>query len=145
MGTMLTRRDLAKQAMRCGGAMLVGFEEAAWPMLRLPRLQTRPDDPFSGGKQLGTVDFLHLRPLEMDAAQGTELDGRLYTDLSKLSLQEPVTPTEKFYIRDRKSTRLNSSHGYISYAVFCLKKKKNNFTPFIAHVTMLTSDELEST
>src|SRR3989449_2852733 len=26
--------------------------------------------------------------------------------------------------RDRKSTRLNSSHGYISYAVFCLKKKK---------------------
>src|SRR3989449_6241021 len=30
-----------------------------------------------------------------------------------------------FYI-DRKSTRLNSSHGYISYAVFCLKKKKTN-------------------
>src|SRR2546429_9331701 len=26
-------------------------------------------------------------------------------------------------LRDRKSTRLNSSHGYISYAVFCLKKK----------------------
>src|SRR2546422_2865677 len=26
--------------------------------------------------------------------------------------------------QDRKSTRLNSSHGYISYAVFCLKKKK---------------------
>src|SRR2546422_3027399 len=28
-------------------------------------------------------------------------------------------------VEDRKSTRLNSSHGYISYAVFCLKKKKN--------------------
>src|SRR3989449_5757125 len=28
--------------------------------------------------------------------------------------------------RDRKSTRLNSSHGYISYAVFCLKKKKRS-------------------
>src|SRR2546422_8355897 len=28
--------------------------------------------------------------------------------------------------RDRKSTRLNSSHGYISYAVFCLKKKKTH-------------------
>src|SRR2546422_3999465 len=27
---------------------------------------------------------------------------------------------------DRKSTRLNSSHGYISYAVFCLKKKKHH-------------------
>src|SRR2546422_4984733 len=29
-------------------------------------------------------------------------------------------------LRDRKSTRLNSSHGYISYAVFCLKKKKKS-------------------
>src|SRR2546422_6198531 len=29
---------------------------------------------------------------------------------------------------DRKSTRLNSSHGYISYAVFCLKKKINHMT-----------------
>src|SRR2546422_11541447 len=34
-----------------------------------------------------------------------------------LSMQERV---------DRKSTRLNSSHGYISYAVFCLKKKTTN-------------------
>src|SRR3989449_1822313 len=30
---------------------------------------------------------------------------------------------------DRKSTRLNSSHGYISYAVFCLKKKKKHHLP----------------
>src|SRR5438876_5970980 len=30
------------------------------------------------------------------------------------------------YVRDRKSTRLNSSHPSISYAVFCLKKKKTN-------------------
>src|SRR2546422_1246393 len=29
------------------------------------------------------------------------------------------------YRRDRKSTRLNSSHGYMSYAVFCLKQKRN--------------------
>src|SRR2546429_3525173 len=33
---------------------------------------------------------------------------------------------------DRKSTRLNSSHGYISYAVFCLKKKKQT-NPHSAH------------
>src|SRR2546422_4039609 len=31
-------------------------------------------------------------------------------------------------LADRKSTRLNSSHGYISYAVFCLKKKKKKQT-----------------
>src|SRR2546422_7011799 len=34
--------------------------------------------------------------------------------------------------RDRKSTRLNSSHGYISYAVFCLKKKK--YRHYIMHI-----------
>src|SRR2546422_7306698 len=32
---------------------------------------------------------------------------------------------------DRKSTRLNSSHGYISYAVFCLKKKKQNVSEIL--------------
>src|SRR2546422_8716809 len=31
---------------------------------------------------------------------------------------------------DRKSTRLNSSHGYISYAVFCLKKKKKKYNKY---------------
>src|SRR2546422_4478918 len=34
---------------------------------------------------------------------------------------------------DRKSTRLNSSHGYISYAVFCLKKKKKQRSNDIKH------------
>src|SRR3989449_8296597 len=34
------------------------------------------------------------------------------------------TPSTSREATDRKSTRLNSSHGYISYAVFCLKKKK---------------------
>src|SRR3989449_1771127 len=39
---------------------------------------------------------------------------------------EPLDLLEGEDRGDRKSTRLNSSHGYISYAVFCLKKKKNN-------------------
>src|SRR2546422_6039684 len=34
--------------------------------------------------------------------------------------------------QDRKSTRLNSSHGYISYAVFCLKKKKKTILSPVA-------------
>src|SRR2546422_5587541 len=36
---------------------------------------------------------------------------------------------ESVTARDRKSTRLNSSHGYISYAVFCLKKKRSLPSP----------------
>src|SRR5438876_4280634 len=38
----------------------------------------------------------------------------------------PAWKRRRFAFRDRKSTRLNSSHPSISYAVFCLKKKKNN-------------------
>src|SRR2546422_8604734 len=41
---------------------------------------------------------------------------------------------------DRKSTRLNSSHGYISYAVFCLKKKKSH----VAMITVSRSGESSS-
>src|SRR2546422_2122514 len=38
-------------------------------------------------------------------------------------------------VEDRKSTRLNSSHGYISYAVFCLKKKKKKETDKHAYIS----------
>src|SRR2546422_5263174 len=39
--------------------------------------------------------------------------------------------------RDRKSTRLNSSHGYISYAVFCLKKKKHRYAAITASMRIV--------
>src|SRR2546427_6072187 len=38
-------------------------------------------------------------------------------------------------LRDRKSTRLNSSHSQISYAVFCLKKKKKKDTTISVNIT----------
>src|SRR5689334_23694599 len=41
--------------------------------------------------------------------------------------------TELKIVRDRKSTRLNSSHSSISYAVFCLKKKKTETKHKLAH------------
>src|SRR3712207_6854307 len=47
------------------------------------------------------------------------------------SARRPVAPAQ----RDRKSTRLNSSHANISYAVFCLKKKKNMHIHLIENYT----------
>src|SRR3712207_6870108 len=45
------------------------------------------------------------------------------------------------YLReDRKSTRLNSSHANISYAVFCLKKKKNNSPHHTIHIFQIFMD-----
>src|SRR2546430_8768837 len=46
--------------------------------------------------------------------------------------------------RDRKSTRLNSSHSQISYAVFCLKKKNKTATPKEVHPPIL-SQHMSST
>src|SRR2546422_2384101 len=51
--------------------------------------------------------------------------GPSYFPVQKRALQN--TPSVGGGIRDRKSTRLNSSHGYISYAVFCLKKKNSTY------------------
>src|SRR5687768_18192497 len=49
-----------------------------------------------------------------------------------LSITVAAAPTARWISErntlDRKSTRLNSSHGYISYAVFCLKKKRRHTT-----------------
>src|SRR2546430_5611782 len=46
--------------------------------------------------------------------------------------------------QDRKSTRLNSSHSQISYAVFCLKKKKPTCAPRAASSTMSSTKRLWS-
>src|SRR2546429_1187317 len=43
---------------------------------------------------------------------------------------------------DRKSTRLNSSHGYISYAVFCLKKKKNHRNCIVVSLHIIRSESV---
>src|SRR5690625_7011488 len=59
--------------------------------------------------------------------------GSTITDMSRIILEyygiDPENDIEAFYLDfqegDRKSTRLNSSHVAISYAVFCLKKKKH--------------------
>src|SRR3989449_4890535 len=60
----------------------------------------------------------------------------VYVDIGRFDRNDDVVPKYGFVTsegipalavlasRDRKSTRLNSSHGYISYAVFCLKKKR---------------------
>src|SRR2546429_6433890 len=54
---------------------------------------------------------VHVDTLQIDLVKG--IDGLTLAKISNIPFSQ-----------DRKSTRLNSSHGYISYAVFCLKKKK---------------------
>src|SRR3712207_7754180 len=65
------------------------------------------------------------------------LDGIEFGDNSKAAMMtRGLTEISRFGVElgadlDRKSTRLNSSHANISYAVFCLKKKKSNYSHHI--------------
>src|SRR3712207_291461 len=53
-----------------------------------------------------------------------------------------IAPEMQDTYRDRKSTRLNSSHANISYAVFCLKKKKRTYQIFIHDSSIITSTKV---
>src|SRR3712207_172482 len=54
-------------------------------------------------------------------------------------VERPRKPAPEKVLEDRKSTRLNSSHANISYAVFCLKKKnKHQYMTFFSHVVSTT-------
>src|SRR5690606_41845466 len=80
----------------------------------------------TGGTIHDVTDQLH--PQLVEAAVGAARA----IDIPVVGLDFLVpSPTAPDYviIEDRKSTRLNSSHVKISYAVFCLKKKKNTTTP----------------
>src|SRR2546429_3779896 len=76
---------------------------------RPPRSTLFPYTTLFRSEELGVVDA--VRP---------------HVDLDLAVHPEPVAGEGE---GDRKSTRLNSSHGYISYAVFCLKKKKKKPSP----------------
>ena len=88
--------------MLSGGALLADVSRIAWPIP--PRSQQT--DPLAGGTRLGTVDFINEGSVPLGTPQGSELDGRLYTDLSMLEPQNAITPTQKFYIRTRVSELL---------------------------------------
>ena len=102
---MLTRRSLLKGTLFSGSALFADFAGIAWTS----SLRPRQKDPFANGKLLGllgTLDFVNESPVPLSIPQGSELDGRLYSDLSTLEPQDPITPTGKFYIRTRASQLL---------------------------------------
>src|SRR3989449_6974867 len=70
---------------------------------------------------LAVVQHHHHRPPRVDPAAGED---ERFRERQLERVQLNPRDAHGLADRDRKSTRLNSSHGYISYAVFCLKKKK---------------------
>src|SRR3712207_7434808 len=69
--------------------------------------------------------------LRRGSAGSAQRDVRAATGAADAQLHRLITHP------DRKSTRLNSSHANISYAVFCLKKKKKQHRMTLTHITTL--------
>src|SRR2546427_5416282 len=95
---------------------------------RPPRSTLFPYTTLFRSPHVGTRDAARGREPRSDRAGGKQRD---------LGVHRAERPDAE---RDRKSTRLNSSHSQISYAVFCLKKKKTpvirfNETRFHLHGT----------
>src|SRR3989449_4337763 len=83
-----------------------------------------------GGARRSPKTHVEMRPMLLAllaAAAGSAAGAIGFGKSSKQgAASELGETTQEGVARDRKSTRLNSSHGYISYAVFCLKKKNNH-------------------
>jgi len=98
---ILARREVLKDWLLSAVGMATGL--ACFPM---------SDAGFerSDGSLLQTIEFLNEGNVVLDAPTGEELDGRLYSDLSRLDLERPITPPDKFYIRTRASSLLPRSN-----------------------------------
>src|SRR5688500_19086626 len=81
---------------------------------------------FDRGVSLGTRTSLRCSFMQTPAALETKLSSKAFAMLASVLVLQGMTimPSTLNEPLDRKSTRLNSSHLVISYAVFCLKKKK---------------------
>src|SRR3712207_7695271 len=75
----------------------------------------------------------HFTNIQRSLQMARQLLANQATPNKQVILITDGLPTAHFQgsLLDRKSTRLNSSHANISYAVFCLKKKKHNHIPYI--------------
>jgi len=105
----IARRRFLQNGLELGGALLLGScgggggGESGSPTPSPTPTPTPSDCPnqFAGGQQLGVAAFVGESERPLEQAFDSGLDGRLFTDLSKLSATNLVTPSEAFYIRTR--------------------------------------------
>src|SRR5699024_11259592 len=92
------------------------------------------------------MDGMDLRLVDFKIEFGRSKDGQILLadeispDTCRIWDKYSDTNFDKDVYRDRKSTRLNSSHVSISYAVFCLKKKKTKPTHHTTNKNIITQN-----
>src|SRR5258708_37207726 len=148
----LRLRHIAKWVLSVGDAIAVGdYDNDGRPDIFLTNPLKRPEDRNAlyrnlGGFRFERVEIPALKEISAHPEKYGLVGGALFVDYDNSGAQSlflmmaygksrllknmlPVTGKAEFVdvteqVGDRKSTRLNSSHQIISYAVFCLKKKK---------------------
>jgi DMSO/TMAO reductase YedYZ molybdopterin-dependent catalytic subunit len=97
------RRSFLKQSLISSSFLISGLHKLPWS-------QSAPNsDALRGGTKVGLVPFADEGEVPLGQPLGAELDGRLFTDLSLLTPENPVTPTSDFYIRTRASKLLDTT------------------------------------
>jgi len=105
----IARRRFLQNGLELGGALLLGAcggGSDGQPSSPGPSPSPSPSpngcpDQFAGGQQQGVAAFVGESERPLEQAFNSGLDGRLFTDLSKLGPTNLVTPSEAFYIRTR--------------------------------------------
>jgi len=101
--TRTGRRQLLQGGLIVGTTLLSGFDRLLWA----ESAEAQGANTSPRGKLVGALEFSGEARVPLGKVFGTELDGRLYTDLSGLSAEHPVTANEQFYIRTRASKLLD--------------------------------------
>src|SRR5207245_137053 len=104
----LTRRVWVSVSILASDALLVSCVR----FVELRSVSSRGKSCLPGGKELGAVGLVRARQSRMDPPLHTDLDGRLYTDLSTLTPTDPITLTEKFYVRTGASQLLDHQNPW---------------------------------
>src|SRR3712207_5137773 len=125
---MLTGVDLVKEQIRVAGGESLSVKQEDVPMVgHAMEFRINAEDPEKDFMPSpGEISFL-----DVPGGPGVRVDSAIYQGYSIPPFYDSMVgklivwalTREEAINRDRKSTRLNSSHANISYAVFCLKKK----------------------
>ena len=102
------RRRFLQVSALAGGGCLVGSNKLS----ALPSSGVCWGGRFQGEKQLGIVPFVGESGAPLDTLLGDGLDARMYSDLSALSPETPLLPSEKFYVRTRASELLEGEGSW---------------------------------
>jgi DMSO/TMAO reductase YedYZ molybdopterin-dependent catalytic subunit len=118
-GGLPSRADSGSGSAPSGGGLSrrtflrAGVATAAGLVLGVDRLLAGSAvDPFAGGKLAGLVPFEDEQAGPAGKLTGSELDGRLFTDLSRVSADRLITPESEFFVRSAASRLLPDAAGW---------------------------------